>query len=64
MATDVHQLFEMTLAATIEDLNLSFPLKEEQKTALKAFLCKTDVFAVLPTRYCKSLISGLAPLVV
>ena len=46
MTMDEHQLFEMALAATIEKLNLSFPLKEEQNTALKAFLCKKDIFAV------------------
>ena len=57
------QLFEMALVATIEELNLSFPLKEEQKTALKSFLCKKDVFAVLPTGYDTSLIYRLASLV-
>ena len=62
MAMDEHQLFEMALAATIEEFNLSFPRKEEQKTVLKAFLCK-DVFAVLPTGYGMSLIYRLAPLV-
>jgi ATP-dependent DNA helicase RecQ len=35
----------------------------EQKMALKAFLCKKDVFAVLPTGYGKSLIYQFAPLV-
>ena len=35
---DEHQLFEMALATTIEELNVSFPLKEEQRTAFKAFL--------------------------
>ena len=59
MAVDV----KMALAATIKELELSFPLKEEQKTALKAFLCKTNIFAVLPTEYGNSLIYRLAPLV-
>ena len=59
MAVDV----KMALAATIKELELSFPLKEEQKTALKAFLCQTNIFAVLPTEYGNSLIYRLAPLV-
>ena len=63
MATDEHQLFEMTLAATMNELDLAFSLKEEQKTALESFLCKKDVFAVLQTGYGKSLIYQLAPLV-
>ena len=62
MATDEHQ-FETALAATIKELDLSLPLKEEQKTPLKAFLCKKNVFAVLPTGYGTSLIYRLAPLV-
>ena len=63
MATDEHQLFETALAATIEEIDLVFPLKEEQETALKAFLCKKDVFAVIPTGYGKSLIYWLSLLV-
>ena len=36
---------------SLEDLKLSFSLrKEEQRTALKSFLKKEDVFGVLPTR--------------
>ena len=60
---DEHQLFETALAATMNELDLAFYLKEEQKTALESFLCKKDVFAVLPTGYGKSLIYQLAPLV-
>ena len=60
---DEHQLFETALAATMNELGLAFYLKEEQKTALESFLCKKDVFAVLPTGYGKSLIYQLAPLV-
>ena len=63
MATDEHQLFETALAATVNELDLAFSLKEEQKTALESFLCKKDVYAVLLTRYGKNLIYQLAPLV-
>ena len=56
MAMDEHQLFETALAATMNELDLAFYLKEEQKTALESFLCKKGVFAVLPTGYGKSLI--------
>ena len=62
MATDEHQLFETALAATMNELDLAFYLKEEQKTALQSFLCKKDVFAVLLTGYGKSLIYQLAHL--
>ena len=55
--------FESALAATLEDLELSFSSRKEQRTALKSFLKKEDVFVVLPTRYAKSLIYQLAPLV-
>ena len=60
---DEHQLFETALAATMNELDLAFYLKEEQKTALESFLCKKDVFAVLLTGYGESLIYQLAPLV-
>lgn len=55
--------FDLALAATLEDLNFHFPLRDEQITALKCFLEKKDVFGVLPTGYGKSLIYQLAPLV-
>ena len=60
MAMDEHQLFETALAATMNELALAFYLKEEQKTALESFLCKKGVFAVLSTRYGKSLIYQLS----
>ena len=60
---DEHQLFETALAATMNELDLAFYLKEEQKMPLESFLCKKGVFAVLPTGYGKSLIYQLAPLV-
>lgn len=43
--------FEAALAATLEDLDLCFSLREEQITLLKSFLSKKDVFGVLPTGY-------------
>ncbi|KAL1005231.1 hypothetical protein UPYG_G00056390 [Umbra pygmaea] len=60
---DEHQLFKTTLAATMNELELAFCLKDEQKTARESFLFKKDVFAVLTTGYGKSLIYQLAPLV-
>lgn len=39
MATDEHQLFESALAATVNELDLAFHLKDKQKTMLKSFLC-------------------------
>ena len=40
--------FESALAATLDDLELSFSLRKEQRTALKSFLKEEDVFVVLP----------------
>ena len=40
---DEPRVFETALAATIKELYLDFPLKEEQKMALKAFFCKNKV---------------------
>ena len=47
------------MAATLQDLKLSFSLRNEQRTALKSFLEKKDVFRVLPTGYGKSFVVGL-----
>ena len=55
--------FESALAATLEDLQLCFSLRKEQRTVLQSFLKKEDVLGVLPTGYGKSLIYQLAPLV-
>lgn len=55
--------FESALATTLEDVELSFSLRKEQRTALKSFFKKEDVFGVLPTGHGKSLIYQLAPLV-
>ena len=37
--------------SALEELDLGFSLKFEQKEALKSFVLKKDVFAVLPTGY-------------
>ena len=54
---------DAAIASVVSDLENISSLKEEQTTALKAFLNKKDVFAVLPTGYGKSLIYQIAPLV-
>jgi hypothetical protein len=47
---------DSALVTTLQDFQLSFSLSNEQRTALKSFLEKKDVFGFLPTRYVKSLI--------
>ena len=37
------------IASVIEDIDSAFILKEEQRTAIKAFVDRKDVFALLPT---------------
>ena len=37
--------FDSVLAATLQDLKLSFSLRNEQRTALKSFLEKKDVLS-------------------
>ena len=44
------------IASVISELESISSLKEEQRTALKAFLDEKDVFALLPTGFGKSLI--------
>ena len=39
--------FDSALAATLQDLKLTFSLRKQQRTALKSFLEKKDVFGVL-----------------
>ena len=39
--------FDSALAATLQDLKLTFYLRKEQRTALKSFLEKKYVFGVL-----------------
>ena len=38
------------------------PLKQKQREALKAFTSGHDTFVVLPTRYGKSIVFGVLPL--
>ncbi|ROK23451.1 ATP-dependent DNA helicase Q-like 3 [Anabarilius grahami] len=54
---------DSAIASVIEDIDSAFILKEEQRTAIKAFVDGKDVFAVLPTGFGKSLIYRLAPMV-
>lgn len=57
--------FDQALDSVLHSLERQFILKQEQRLALEAFVNKkTDVLALLPTGYGKSLIYQLAPLVV
>ena len=46
--------------SVLEDIHSAFILKEEQRNAIKAFVDRKDVFAILPTGSGKSLIYQLA----
>ena len=46
--------------SVLEDIDSTFIFKEEQRNAIKAFVDRKDVFAVLPTGSSKSLIYQLA----
>ena len=46
-AADKRLSFDSALATTLQDLKLPFSLRKEQRTALKSFLEKKDVFRVL-----------------
>ena len=46
--------------SVLEDIDSAFILKEEQRNAIKAFVDRKDVFAVLPMGSGKSLIYQLA----
>ena len=54
---------DSAITSVISNLDSILSLKVEQRTALKAFLCGKDVFALLPTGFGKSLIYQIAPLV-
>lgn len=41
------QLFELAMASTVRDLGVAFSLKNKQQTALKLFLCKEGILAIL-----------------
>ena len=54
--------FDSALAATLQDLKLTFSLRKEQRTALKSFLEKKDVLIVITLvrsqyDHCKRLIT-------
>ena len=46
----------------LEDIDSAFILKEEQRNAIKAFVDRKYVFAVLPTGFGKNCIYQLAPM--
>ena len=46
--------------SVLEGIDSTFILIEEQRNVIKAFVDRKDVFAVLPTRFGKSLIYQLA----
>ena len=50
------------IKSVLEDIDSAFILKEEQRNAIKAFVNRKDVFAVLPTGFGKSFIYQLAPM--
>jgi len=50
-ATGEFRCVDSAIASVIEDLYSSFILKEEQRTAIKAFVDQKDVFAVLPMEF-------------
>ena len=52
----------VAIEQVLSELQSISSLKEEQNTALEAFLRGKDVFALLPTGLGKSLIYQLAPL--
>ena len=56
------QSFESALAATLEDLELSFSLSKEQRTALKSFLKKGRCVRSFAGQIWQKLNLSLAPL--
>ena len=55
MAASMDEM-SVAIAQVLSELESIHSLKEEQKTALEAFLGGKDVFALLPTGFGKSLI--------
>ena len=47
---------DSAITSVIKDIDSALILKDEQRTAIKAFVDGKDVFAVLPTGFGKSLI--------
>ena len=64
MAAPEEVSLDTEIASVISELESISSSKEEQRTTLKAFLHGKDVFSLLPTSFCKSLIYGLVLLVV
>ena len=54
---------DSAITSVIKEIDSAFILKDEQRTAIKAFVDRKDVFAVLPTGFGKSLIYQLTPMV-
>ena len=63
MAACTELSIDSAISSVLSDLESLSSLKEEQRTALKAFLSGKDIFALLPTGFDKSFIYQLAPLV-
>ena len=53
---------DSAIQSVLEDIDSAFILKEEQRNAIKAFVDRKYVFAVLPTRFGKNCIYQLAPM--
>lgn len=53
---------DSAITSAIKEIDSALILKDEQRTAIKAFVDGKDVFAVLPTGFGKSLIYQLAPM--
>ena len=48
---------DSSIASVIEDIDSTFILKEEQRTAIKAFVNRKDVFSILPTGFGKTYVT-------
>ncbi|CAB1433702.1 unnamed protein product [Pleuronectes platessa] len=54
---------DAAIESVLEDIDSALLLKEEQRNAIKPFVDRKDVFAILPTGFRKSLFYQLAPMV-
>ena len=54
---------DAAIESVLGDIDSALILKEEQRNAIKAFVDRKYVFAILPTGFGKSLIYQLAPMV-
>jgi len=55
--------WRIEIITVVKEIDSPFVLKEEQRTAINAFVDRKDVFAVLPTGFGKSLYYQLALMV-